>query len=275
MRKNRCLLFAAFLLFFCSAAFAQTTYFTTLTGANEPDGGDADGVGSSVVTISGNTLTFVVTQANLTAINGTHIHNSAGSVVVNFASTGQSAPTYTNGIASGTVTATTPATQATFDAIVANPSAFYVNVHSTEKPNGAIRGNLSQISAGATGASGQDLAGSCVDTDTAMCLNGGRFKVEATWSTPTNSNNTAGHAVKLTGDTGYFWFFSSANVEIVVKALNACSAFNSQWVFASGLTNVDVTLKVTDTQTGKTRTYKNPNGTSFLPVQDTAAFTCP
>ena len=34
-------------------------------------------------------------------------------------------------------------------------------------------------------------------------------------------------------------------------------------------------LTVTDTQTGAIRTYTNPQGTAFEPIQDTHAFPCP
>jgi hypothetical protein len=82
--------------------------------------------------------------------------------------------------------------------------------------------------------------------------------------------------VELTSDTGYMWFFSSANVETVVKVLNACSLDGHYWVFAGGLTNVKVVLTVTDTQTAMQRTYTNPQSTSFQPIQDTSAFAaCP
>jgi hypothetical protein len=47
-------------------------------------------------------------------------------------------------------------------------------------------------------------------------------------------------------------------------------------VFAAGLTNVEVTLNVTDTRNGTPKTYFNPLGTPYAPVQDTSAFaTCP
>jgi hypothetical protein len=115
----------------------------------------------------------------------------------------------------------------------------------------------------------------CVPSTTAMCLDGGRFKVEATWKTPDGATGSA-HTVSLTDDSGYFWFFSDTNVEAVVKVLDACSFANHFWVFAGGLTNVETALKVTDSKTGLVRTYNNPQGTAFAPIQDTAAFaTCP
>ncbi len=96
----------------------------------------------------------------------------------------------------------------------------------------------------------------------------------ATWWTGAASG--AGHAVSLTPDTGYFWFFDATNVEVVLKVLDACGFNQHFWVFAGGLTNVQVHLSVTDTLTGVVRTYDNPQGKAFQPVQDTSAFlTCP
>jgi hypothetical protein len=114
----------------------------------------------------------------------------------------------------------------------------------------------------------------CTPGNSNLCLGSGRFKVEATWQTAANSG-IAG-AVGLTSDTGYFWFFSSTNVEAVVKVLDACSFNNRYWVFAGGLTDVRVDLKITDTKTGTIKTYSNPLGTKFAPIQDTNALAvCP
>jgi len=84
----------------------------------------------------------------------------------------------------------------------------------------------------------------------------------------------SGQAKPLTADTGTFWFFSAANLEVVVKVLDGCGAGNHFWVFAGGLTNVHVVLTVTDTANGAVRIYQNPQGTPFAPLQDTSAFTC-
>lgn len=112
----------------------------------------------------------------------------------------------------------------------------------------------------------------CVSSPTAMCLNG-RFKVEATYTTSTATGAATG--VRLTDETGYLWFFSSTNVEAVVKVLNACGINNAYWVFAGGLTDVNTVLKITDVRTGIVKTYTNPSGTPFQPIQDVNAFTGP
>jgi photosystem II stability/assembly factor-like uncharacterized protein len=114
----------------------------------------------------------------------------------------------------------------------------------------------------------------CVPGATALCLGNGRFKVETSWVSGQAAG--VGQAVALTEDTGYFWFFAASNLELVVKVLDGCALNGNYWFFAGGLTNVQVSLEVTDTQGGTTEIYTSPNGTAFPPTQDTGAFTsCP
>jgi hypothetical protein len=121
--------------------------------------------------------------------------------------------------------------------------------------------------------SGGDGGGSCTSNATTLCLNNFRYSVTVTFSTPAGQSGS-GMAVPETSDTGMFWFFSSNNIEIIIKVVTGCS-FNSRiWVFAGGLTNVAYTITVTDTVTGATKTYSNPQGSPSQPVQDTNAFVC-
>ncbi|MDQ6892340.1 MAG: hypothetical protein M3167_06635 [Acidobacteriota bacterium] len=113
----------------------------------------------------------------------------------------------------------------------------------------------------------------CVNSATTVCLNGGRFAVTINWQSPTASGT--GTMVPLTSDTAAVWFFSASNLEMMFKVVNGCGFNSSYWVFAGGLTNVNVTVRVTDTQTGTVKTYVNPLNTAFLPIQDTSAFRCP
>lgn len=122
---------------------------------------------------------------------------------------------------------------------------------------------------------GQSSTGPCVEDADTLCLLDNRFRVEVDWRTPQGTEGK-GNAKTLTSDTGYFWFFDENNVEMVIKVLNACSFADRFWVFAGGLTNVEVNIRVTDTERGVTVPFSNPQGVPFQPIQDTNAFaTCP
>lgn len=110
----------------------------------------------------------------------------------------------------------------------------------------------------------------------ALCFNQDRFSVVAQWKTSDGRSGT-GTVVRLTEDSGYFWFFDPTNVELVFKVLDACTFSRpNYWFYAGGLTNVQVTITVTDSKTGATQTYSNPLNKPFQPIQDSAAFaTCP
>ena len=255
MRKRTILAVALFALL-PAAAFAQS-FSAPLTPAPS---GDTDGSGLAVVTISGTTVSYVIFAQNLATVTGASIQKTSdGSNAVTLN------PSFTGGGATGSVSGVS---QAVINDIIANPSTYRVNVTTNEFPNGAIRGAL------VGNGGGQETPSTCSPGDTTMCLNANRFRVEATWTTP-NGQSGPGHAVKVKEDSGYFWFFNADNIEMVVKVLNACSIGSTQWVFAGGLTNVQVVLKVTDTKTGTFRTYTNPQGQPLQPIQDTSAFACP
>jgi hypothetical protein len=105
----------------------------------------------------------------------------------------------------------------------------------------------------------------------ALCLNGNRFRVEVTWRVPSLGTGGSGAAVHLSDDTGYFWFFSSGNVELVVKALDGRPVNGFFWIFYGALSDVEYTITVTDTVTGAVKTYFNPQG-HLASAADTAAF---
>ena len=113
----------------------------------------------------------------------------------------------------------------------------------------------------------------CTPNGFTLCLDGGRYRVQAGWTRPDQTSGP-GHAMGLTDDTGYFWFFDPTNVEVIVKVLEGCTTNSHRWVFASGLTNVFVSLTVTDILTNQVNAYTNAQGTAFVPVQDTRAFAC-
>lgn len=132
-------------------------------------------------------------------------------------------------------------------------SASPITLHSTAE-NSGVAGTLT----------------TCVGTETSLCLNGGRFRVEVNWK-DFQGNTGVGKAISLTADTGYFWFFNSTNVELVVKVLDARTLNNRFWVFYGALSNVEYEMTVTDTLTGNINTYSNPAG-RFASTGDTGAF---
>ena len=119
----------------------------------------------------------------------------------------------------------------------------------------------------------QDHGGACVPDERTLCLEDGRYAVRATWEKPDGETGDA-VAWPLTGDTGLYWFFDPTNVEMVLKVLDGCNVNGHRWVYAGGLTDVGVTMTVTDTETSEARSYANAVGTPFQPVQDQRAFAC-
>ena len=109
----------------------------------------------------------------------------------------------------------------------------------------------------------------CVTTFQSMCLQDGRFELKSYWRVG-QGPYVPGSAVQMTSDTGYFWFFNSANVEMVVKVLRGCAVNGYFWVYAGGLTDVEVIWTVNDTRAGFITTYVNPAGIPFAPVQATS-----
>ena len=100
----------------------------------------------------------------------------------------------------------------------------------------------------------------------------GRFEATATWAT-LDGRSGAGQAVAISGDSGYFWFFAPSIVEVLVKMVDACGypGFDNFWVFAGGLTDVEVHLAVRDTWSGFIVSHHSAQGSPFTPLLETAA----
>jgi hypothetical protein len=113
----------------------------------------------------------------------------------------------------------------------------------------------------------------CVPDAHTLCLEVLRFQVTAVFAVGDGSFQAA-QVGPLGNSSGYLWFFSPDNAEAIVKMFPGCSLGGDYWLFAAGLTNLRVVINVTDTVTGAVRTYTNPAGTAFQPIQDTAAFPC-
>jgi hypothetical protein len=108
-----------------------------------------------------------------------------------------------------------------------------------------------------------------------LYLGGGRFRVDATWADYDGGSGVA-QAQPFTDDTGYFWFFSPTNVEVTIKVIDGCAANGHFWIYASGLTDVEVALAVTDLERDELFEITNELGHPFDLVRDIGAFSgCP
>ena len=111
--------------------------------------------------------------------------------------------------------------------------------------------------------------GGCANGANALCL-ADRFRVEVRWKSNAGATGTAG-ALPDSANTGLFWFFDPANVEMVVKVLDGRPVNGKFWVFFGALSDVESWVRVTDTQTGQVREYHNLPG-KLSNLADTAAF---
>ena len=123
-----------------TSASLGTTFVRPLSGANERPPADPDGSGTAVVRLrpDAGAVCFRLTVQNIRLpAAGAHIHRAAaganGPIVVQFTAPGA------NGVSSG---CTTGVAASLIQEIAANPAGFYVNVHTTEYPGGAVRVQL-------------------------------------------------------------------------------------------------------------------------------------
>jgi hypothetical protein len=97
----------------------------------------------------------------------------------------------------------------------------------------------------------------CTPGPTTLCLVDDRLAVELEWETTMPAATGMGQAVPVTDRSGAFWFFSSESLEVGVKVVETCPAFE---VHYAGLSDVEYTLTVTDTATGAVNTYVHAAG---------------
>lgn len=122
-------------------------------------------------------------------------------------------------------------------------------------------------------ATGNDTAAVCVEDEYTLCLAG--FAVAAYYKTADGSRQGWAHVVRLTGNSGYLWFFDPTNVELTVKVLDACSYNQRFWFFESGMTSVEVQTFVMDVAHPANKLSRvNTQGKLFVTQADTATLTC-
>jgi len=101
--------------------------------------------------------------------------------------------------------------------------------------------------------------GSCAKGKDGLCLLNNRFLARVTWRNQFDGSSGTGKPKPLTGVTGSFAFTDSSNTELLVKVLDAGGG--RILVIWGAMSNLEYTLEVTDTKTGKVKTYHNPAGT--------------
>ncbi len=115
-------------------------------------------------------------------------------------------------------------------------------------------------------------------TTAALCLQG-RFAITTKFRAATAPGPTdgSGHVVVAGANSGIFWFFSSDNWEVMVKAINACGFNNRYWIYSAATTDRFYRMEVLDVRAGVQKIYFNYAGPPAPAVTDnTDAFaTCP
>jgi hypothetical protein len=123
------------------AGAAPAVLRATLTGSAVPTGGDPDGSGQAYVVVdeAANRICVVLFAQNISESIGAHIHKGrAGEIGPHVV--GLNTPVGTGG---GELSVTCQAgTGTVLHDIVADPADYYVNVHTTDYPLGAVRGQL-------------------------------------------------------------------------------------------------------------------------------------
>jgi hypothetical protein len=117
----------------------------------------------------------------------------------------------------------------------------------------------------------------CDDTR-AVCLNGGRFEATVQWRSSASRPDRSSKRLVLpeASDTGLFASSSEEEPQILLHVLDRCAVNGHYWLDFAAVTDLEFTVKVRDTQTGRTRIYFNPAGNTPAPVRDVEAFaTCP
>ncbi len=105
-------------------------------------------------------------------------------------------------------------------------------------------------------ASATAAVAACSSGSGTLCLQKGRFEVTAEWRNPGNGQGGQAGAIGLSQTSGAF-HFGDGNPELVTKIVNRGKGID---VYYGSLSNLEYTIKVTDTRTGGVKTYRNPAG---------------
>jgi hypothetical protein len=138
------------------AKFAQSAYLNgraEVSDDGERGVGDPDATGTAVFQIvDEQTISYGFTVDNTDTPQIVHIHRGSpdenGPPVIEFANVPKDAngqPSGDPGASAGTKTLTTPEEIAALERIRKNPRNYYVNFHTEQFPDGAVRGQMSRL----------------------------------------------------------------------------------------------------------------------------------
>ena len=138
-----------------SPAPTMVRYVAQLSGANEVPAVASGATGTATFTLSGRTITYVVTVNGLSGnAAASHIHLGAagtnGGILFPFTA----AAVQTGQVASGTIDLNQPVSNGpnsiSGDSLLTlfNTSGVYTNVHTAANPNGEIRGQIVRVQSG-------------------------------------------------------------------------------------------------------------------------------
>lgn len=127
-----------------------------------------------------------------------------------------------------------------------------------------------------------EASGACRSGPQYLCLSEDRFEIQVHWKDHNREGvygNGTAVPIDVSDESGMFWFFSSTNIELVVKALDGRGVNGHYWVFFGALSDVEYWVTVRDTAGGGRRTYHNPPAescgqsdiTAFLPAASSAS----
>lgn len=112
---------------------------------------------------------------------------------------------------------------------------------------------------------GSSKALTCRPDASTLCLQKGRFSVEASWYNPYDGSSGSARALPMSDQFGMFSFFGPANIEAGVKIVRLEDSLR---VFAGVLTDFSFGLRVTDNQTWRVTDVGSTRCTETVALAD-------
>jgi hypothetical protein len=115
----------------------------------------------------------------------------------------------------------------------------------------------------------------CDPTPTRACLQNRRIAVDVTYDATLFGQSAGPATPRLESDENVaFTFFDPTNIELSLKVIDGCGFNGHYWIYASGLTNVGVSMDIVDTVAGTLYEVDRPAGAAFAPLADIQAIPC-